>query len=74
MVIAANRYKDIYAALAWNEQVARMSREDDNANILVVPSDFVTPDEAVAMTHAWLQAAFNGGRYQERIAMLDTLG
>jgi ribose 5-phosphate isomerase B len=74
MAIAANRYKKIYAALAWNEIVAQQSREDDNANILVLPADFVTPDQAVAMVQVWLQACFNGGRYQERVAMLDTLG
>ncbi len=74
MAIAANRYKGIYAALAWNEQVARLSRQDDNANILVLPSDFVTSQEAASMTQVWLQAQFNGGRYQERVALLDTLG
>jgi len=84
MAIAANRYKGIYAALVWNEEVARVSRQDDNTNVLALPSDFVAPDEAVAIIHAWLHAEFRGNvaggnadfdtRYQERIKLLDMLG
>lgn len=74
MAIAANRFKGIYAALAWNEEVARVSREDDNTNVLALPSDFVTAEAAVAIVQSWLKAEFRGGRYQERVALLDTLG
>ncbi len=73
MAIVANRFPKIYAGLAWNEEVARLSREDDNANVLVLPSDFVSEELAVTMVNAWLTAKFNGGRHQERIAMIDQL-
>lgn len=73
MAIAANRFEYIYAALAWNEEVARLSKEHDNANILVIPSDFVTEDEMYAMVRAWLTASFLGGAYQERIKIIDGL-
>ena len=72
MAIAANRFRGIYAALAWNEHVARLSKEDDNANVLVLPSDFVSPEESIAMIRAWLSAKFQAGRYQQRLAMIDT--
>jgi ribose 5-phosphate isomerase B len=71
MTIAANRYRGIYAALAWNDVVAMDSRMHDNANILVLPSDFVSPQYCVIMIRAWLSATFLGGRYQERVAMID---
>lgn len=74
MAIAANRFRGIYAALAWNEAVAKQSREDDNANVLVLPADFISPEQAVSMTAVWLQATFHGGRYQKRIEMLDLYG
>jgi ribose 5-phosphate isomerase B len=74
MSIAANRYCGIYAGLAWNEEVARQSREDDNANVLVIPSDFVTKEQAVAMVNVWLAAEFREGRYQDRIDMIDAMG
>ena len=73
MSIAANRFENIYAGLAWNEDVARLSREDDNTNILVLPSDYVSHELMVKMVHSWLAATFKGGRHQERIAMIDRL-
>ncbi len=71
MAVVANRYPKIYAALVWNEAVARVSREHDNINVLVIPSDFVSAEQSVAMIKAWLEAEFLGGRYQERLDMVD---
>lgn len=71
MSIAANRYPGVYAALAWNGQVARMSKEDDNANMLVLPADFISENEMIEIVSAWLGATFKGGRYQERLTMID---
>lgn len=73
MAITANRFSKIYAALAWNDTVARLSREDDNSNVLVLPSDFVTNEQAVSMVIAWLTADFKNGRYKQRIAMIDSI-
>ncbi|MBT4856463.1 RpiB/LacA/LacB family sugar-phosphate isomerase [bacterium] len=71
MSIVANRYKKVYAALAWNKEVAVLSKEDDNSNILILPADFITEDQAREMLSAWLQAKFKGGRYEERLALFD---
>lgn len=71
MAVVANRYKGIYAAVAWNEQVAQLSKEYDNVNVLVIPADFVTEQEAHAMVRVWLEASFLEGRYQSRISMID---
>jgi len=71
MAILANRYVGMFAGVAWNEEIARASREDDNTNILVIPADFVSAEQTVRIVNAWLNARFKGGRYQERIAMID---
>jgi len=73
MSIAANRYKKIYAGLAWNVSVAVQNKEDDAVNVLVIPSDYVSPELAVEMICAWHDATFLGGRYQERIEMIDKI-
>ena len=73
MAITANRYKNIYAALAWNKKVARQSREHDNSNVIVLPSDYVSMEQAVAMVNAWREVSFIGGRYAERIKMIDEM-
>lgn len=71
MSIAANRYKGIYAALAWNVEVARSSKEHDNANILVLPADYISLTESVAMVKAWKKAQFLGNEYLSRLKMID---
>lgn len=71
MSIAANRHKKIYAALCWNPEIARLAKEDDGANVLVLPSDFVSGEQALAIFNAWAQAIFKGGRYADRLDMLD---
>lgn len=71
MSIAANRTPGIYAALVWNPEVARASKEDDNANVLVLPADYISEVQMLAIVTAWLGATFKGGRYQERIDMID---
>lgn len=71
MSIAANRFKYVYAALVWNVDVARSSKEHDNANILVLPADYISEQEAIAMINAWKDASFLGDRYQERLLMID---
>lgn len=73
MSIAANRFSGIYAALVWNEQTARLSKEHDNANILVIPADFITDQEMRIVVQEWLQATFLYDRYQERLALIDEL-
>jgi|SRR5579872_175134 len=73
MAIAANRYKGIYAALAWNEEIARLSREHDQANVLVLPADYISLPQAVAMIRAWLMATPLSDEHKIRATMIDKL-
>ena len=74
MSIAANRFKGVYAALAWNSEVGKLSKQHNNSKILIIPADFVSCSMAQEMIKAWLDAEFLGSRYQERINMLDSFG
>jgi ribose 5-phosphate isomerase B len=71
MSIAANRYHGIYAALVWNTELARMAKEDDGANVLVLPAGFVSNELALEMIDIWLKADFKEGIYQRRLEMID---
>jgi ribose 5-phosphate isomerase B len=71
MTIAANRFKGIYAGLVWNETIARLAKEDDNVNVLVLPADFIDQAQGLIIIEAWLSAKFKGGRYAQRIALID---
>jgi ribose 5-phosphate isomerase B len=71
MSIAANRFKKIYAALCWNQNIARVAKEDDGANILVIPTNFVEREGAFKIIDSWLKAEFKAGLYQRRLEMID---
>ncbi len=72
--IAANKFKGIRAALCWNEQVAKASRQDDDANILCLPSDYISPELALRTTQAWLGTSFSfEPRHLRRIDELNKL-
>jgi ribose 5-phosphate isomerase B len=74
MTVAANRFNGIYAALVWNVQTAARSKEEDNANVLSLPADYITPEQAVEMVIIWLNAQFLDDRYESRIEMIDKWG
>lgn len=71
VAVSANRYPRIYAGVAWNETIARAAKEDDNSNVLVLPADYIENEQALNIIEAWLSATFKGGRYQERLNMID---
>jgi ribose 5-phosphate isomerase B len=74
MAIAANRFSGVYAALVWDVETARLAKEHDNANVLVLPSDFISDNQAVDAIIAWLSASFKADRYETRIALIDQWG
>lgn len=74
MAMAANRFKKIRAALCWNIPSAKKAREDEDANVLVIPAWWVTEQGACAIAHAFLTTKFSGAaRHRRRIAQLVRL-
>jgi RpiB/LacA/LacB family sugar-phosphate isomerase len=55
----ANKFKNVRAALSWNERVAKASRTDDDVNILCLPADYVSPETAKGIVKAWLDTKFS---------------
>ncbi len=73
MVMSANRYKGIRAALCWSEEIARLARLHNNANILVLPGRFLTKDEAERIFKVFMITNFEGGRHIRRVEKMDLL-
>lgn len=66
--IAANKISGIRAALSFNVKHAESIRNDDNTNILCVPSDYLSEEEAIKITNVWLNTQFSGAeRHVRRI-------
>lgn len=74
MCIAANRFKGIRASLCWSVEEARASRNDDDSNVLCLPSRYLTLEEIKPIVMAWLNTPFAGAtRFKRRIKELDEL-
>lgn len=71
MSYTANRYPKVRAALAWNEQIAELSRQHGNSNVLVLPAQFVNEEQGVNILHRWLDTNFEGGRHARRVEKID---
>ena len=71
MAYAANRHKGVRAALAWSPEIATLSRSHNDANILVLPSRFLSDDESVEILHRFLDTPFEGGRHQRRVGKIE---
>lgn len=73
MAIVANKFKGIRAGLITNEEEARFAKADDNINVVTIMGNKTTIDEAVKIIRMWIATEFKGGRYQERIEMIDKI-
>jgi ribose 5-phosphate isomerase B len=73
MSIVANKYPGVRAALVTDEFMARMSREHNNANVLVLGGRVVDVPTAGKLVTAWLDATFEGGRHQGRLDKITAL-
>lgn len=71
MAYAANRHPGVRAALVWNGEIATLSRSHNDANILVLPSRFLSDDEAVDILHRFLDTPFEGGRHARRVEKIE---
>ncbi len=76
MAIAANRFRGIRAVVIWDAHEAKMSRVDNDANVLSLPARLLTDQEEVAygIIETWLNTKFSGAsRHRRRIRELDEI-
>jgi len=67
MSMTLNKHKGIRAGLAWNQSIAKLIKEHNNANVLVMPARFISFAAVRLIVKAWMEAEFQGGRHQRRI-------
>ena len=71
--IAANKVKGIRCALCTSVEMARLSREHNNANMLALGARVIGPELAKKITQIFLTTDFEGGRHARRVGMIKTL-
>lgn len=71
--MAANKVRGAYAALCYNVPSAKLSRQHNNSNILVLGSRFVKRKDLSRIIKAWLTTEFEGGRHQRRVNLIKKI-
>lgn len=67
IAMTLNKHQGIRAALCWTPELARLARQHNDANVLVLPARFINPVDALAIVDTFLETPFEGGRHQRRI-------
>lgn len=65
--MTANKHQGVRSALCWNTDVARLSRQHNNANVIALPARFVAVEYAIEMIEVFLNTDFEGGRHEGRV-------
>ncbi len=69
--ISLNRHRGVRAAICWKEELAKLARGHNDANVCSVPGRFVTEAECEAIVDAFLGAEYEGGRHQQRVEKIE---
>jgi ribose 5-phosphate isomerase B len=65
--MTVNKHPGIRSALCWNEEISRLARAHNDANICALPGRFVSESEAYLIVKTFINTSFQGGRHQTRI-------
>lgn len=67
VAITANKHQGIRAAICWNEELAALARQHNNANVLCLPARYISVELAEKILDRFLHSSFEGGRHERRV-------
>lgn len=67
VAITANKHQGVRAGLCWQNDIAKLVRQHNNANIICLPSRFIAFEQAKQMVELFIETPFEGGRHQNRV-------
>jgi len=73
VAITANKHQGIRAAVCWGEELARLARGHNEANVLCIPARFVDTTVAKQMVDVFMNTPFEGGRHETRVRKIACL-
>lgn len=71
VAMTANKHENVRAALCWNSEIASLSRQHNDANIICLPARFVAYEYAEGMVDLFLSTDFEGGRHSTRVNKIN---
>jgi len=66
-----NKHADIRSAIAWDEELAKLAKAHNDANVLALPARFIDEEMAKKAVKAFLETEFEGGRHQRRVSKIN---
>lgn len=73
MCMTANKFKNVRAALVYDDDSARLTREHNNANVLCLPGRQLDDEQLKKFVQTWIKTNFDGGRHERRINKIRDL-
>lgn len=70
--MTANKHAGIRAAMAWENDLAALSRQHNDANVICIPARFISLDKARELVDIFISTEFEGGRHQRRVDKIPT--
>jgi len=71
--MTVNKYSHVRCGLCWNVEIARLTRQHNDANILAMPARFIPTDLALQIVDAFMTTDFEGGRHARRVEKINQL-
>lgn len=71
--MTVNKYPNVRCALCWNEEIAELARQHNDANVLSMPARFISSDLALKIVDIFLKTPFEGGRHLRRVQKINKL-
>ncbi len=71
VAITANKHQGIRAAICWQEDLAALAREHNNANVMCLPARYITLELAIKILDKFLHSTFEGGRHERRVSKIS---
>ena len=71
--IAANKVKGVRCGIAYNDDVARLMRQHNNANVISFGQAFMSLEDVLRRVDIFLNTEFEGGRHQTRVDMISNI-
>jgi len=73
VAMVANKYKLVRAAVCWNDEIVRLTRRHNDANIIALPARFISSEQGLTFLQIFLNADFEGGRHLRRVEKISQI-
>jgi ribose 5-phosphate isomerase B len=71
VAITANKHQKIRCALCWMPELAELSRQHNNCNMIAIPARFIVKELALKIVQKFLETEFEGGRHERRVEKIS---